>query len=187
MKTKLITALRMSASALRGNRFAYAWHQPHSCNNGVLACALTGMSMLQLKERTDRLRIHSKSPSWTDIAGTHCPISGQPTDSMFSALVSYGLTVDDIVHLEYCNDPKVLKRMGFVAPQSDPRPKGWWKRMFQGPKESESIYTDPQFVAKYMTTWADLLQEEGRMDRAPQQTNQTNEKETNQNKTEQVH
>lgn len=162
MKTKLITALRMSAAALRENRFAYHWHQPHSCNNGVLACALTGMSMSQLKSKMDVLRAGCSEPTWTRIAGTYCPIAGQPTDELFRSLMRHGLTHGDIVNLEYCEDKKVLERMGYVraAPATQP----WWKFFLGAKKDSSAYYTKADFVADYMSAWADMLVEEGRAD-----------------------
>jgi len=130
-KTKLITALRMTAKAIENKTFNYGFYRANTCNCGALVCALKGIT-------PDDLHIPGAG-YWSARVSKFCPISGIPTHELFRELIGYGLTPESIVHLENLSDPEVLARMP--------------KLLFGYRRSSRKS------VVLYMRTWADLLTE----------------------------
>lgn len=158
MNTKLITALRMSANALEQGTIYYDWHKPYCCNCGVLFCALTGKSPVDLGAIRPR-PIAGDSSTWQVLIGQYCPISGIPTHSLFKELFSYGLTQKDMVDLEFMRNPKVLARM---KPRTETVRR--WRNLW-APVEVPVIRYDSKVdLISYMRAWADILTEDGRQD-----------------------
>lgn len=168
-KNKLITALRLAATSLEDGTFAYNWKNTHSCNCGVVACAITGMSASQLHNEL-LIRTTREQQSWKYITGTLCPITGIPEHKIFRALYEAGMTAKDIVQLETLSNPDVMRRMGFR--QTEPKPKKRtlkqrieaWAGFPDTPPDGKQRYEDPAVAAKYMRAWADMLAEEQQMD-----------------------
>lgn len=152
MKTKLITALRLTASAIRNGTFPYKWTEQSSCNCGALFCTLTGKSPVEMTHLIPKA-IKNTDPTWSIIAGQYCGISGLPKHSLFRELFGYGLTMQDISDLEYLKNEKVVAAV--AAGRS------WLAGLFA------LSHTDKKDVADYMTAWADILTEEGKLDSAP--------------------
>lgn len=145
MNTKLITALRLTATALEEGTFAYNWDRLGSCNCGSLFCALSGRSANELYNVASARRLRSGpndgTGTWSQLAGSYCPITGKTTDALFKELLGYGLTVKSIVDLEYLRDPAVLARL--IPPR-------------------KLDYKSARDAAAYMRAWADLLVEQER-------------------------
>lgn len=151
MKTKLITALRTAAKAIEDGTIAFAWTKACRCNCGVLACALTGKSPVQLNAA-----LPQGTGTWEDFVGTHCPITGMPEHEILRSMFAAGLTQRDMIDLEYLENQTVLKRAGFIQSK---------KRLLRRTKvEDVSDYSAAADVVAYMRAWADLLTEEGAMD-----------------------
>lgn len=146
MKTKLITALRATATALETMSFHYDWKKRTSCNCGSLFCALTGKSQSELPLPPEpRKTILNQGPTWTESAGFYCPVTGKPNHELFVDLMGYGLLPCDIYNLEYLHDDKVLAKLGV----------------------KKLNHTDRLDVIRYMRAWADLLTNEGQDNIAP--------------------
>lgn len=160
MKTKLITALRTAANALENATFYYEWQQPAMCNCGSLFCALTGLSSADLKDRIPA-PVSGTSYAWSRLVGQYCPITGMPTQELFSKILGYGLTTTDIVNLEFLNDEKVLARVNITK---EKRTGIWPFRRTITTKVDELDYKNKEHVIAYMRAWADLLTEEGALD-----------------------
>lgn len=143
MNTKLITALRLTATALEQGTFNYDWKNLQQCNCGALFCALSGRSSAQLSAVTKPFHLSSDggSGTWTQLVGYWCPITGMTTNKLFVELFGYGLTPLDITELEYLKNPAVLARVG-----------------------RKLDYRKAADAAAYMRAWAALLAEQGRGD-----------------------
>lgn len=185
MKTKLITALRTAASAIEAGTFNYRWDRTAQCNCGSLFCALTGKSAAELTVPPALVKEKDYGPTWTVLVGQYCPITGMPTQALFKELFSYGLTQQDIVNLEYLNDPKVKARMNFHAlvgnepPPELPKRKWYqWRKPATAQQKLKLYYNNKHHVAAYMRAWADLLQEEGAQDVATKTEQHTHEEPT---------
>lgn len=83
--------------------------------------------------------LYPKEPTWRNIVGLNCPITGTPVPLLFQHLYRLGLTAKELVHLEDLSDPKVLAKMGK-------------KRMKRDNSKS---------LVNYLRAWADLLTEHG--------------------------
>lgn len=159
MKTKLITALRTTATALENGTFDYTWKYTSRCNCGSLFCSLTGKSAAELPVPQP---LSGKGATWQTLVGQHCPITGLPTDKLFKELIGYGLTQQDIVNLEFMRDQKVLARMNIDQLIPPPPRRKWYQ--FKKTHGRRLNYDNKNHVAAYMRAWADLLTEEGNAD-----------------------
>lgn len=153
MKRKLITALRVAANALEQDTLHYDWEQNCSCNCGVLACAVMGVSERQLDAHIDFLK-PNRGVTWTEWIGSVCPVTGKPNHTILNALFAAGMVARDIPELEYLDNPNVVEQV------LNSRPRRWFglrapKPLQEGCKED---------VIDYMRAWADCLTEEGQLD-----------------------
>lgn len=174
MKNKLITGLRVAASAIENRTFHYEWREQSSCNCGSLFCALTGKSAVELSHMIPK-SIRNTNATWETLAGQHCPITGMPTQKLFRELFGYGLILQDVVNLEYLRDPKVIARMNLseTVREEIQTKRKWYQR--EMPKPTAIIknvrvkldHENKEHVIAYMRAWADLLVEEGALDAAP--------------------
>lgn len=172
MKTKLITSLRAAANALEQETFFYDWTNPACCNCGSLFCALTGKSSAQLNRSLPPV-IKDTRPTWQNRIGQHCPITGMPADKLFRELFGYGLTARDMVNLEYLADEKVVARMNLqeVKTVTVRSPRKWFPLNWTSATTTKTVtqratidYENKAHVIAYMRAWADLLTEEGALD-----------------------
>lgn len=98
----LIAALRATADRIAEGA-TYNWtHQGH-CNCGHLVQTLTTLTPAEIHQRG--IESHG---DWAEKARDYCPGSGLPIDGILDALVTAGLTPDDVAHLERLSDPRVL-------------------------------------------------------------------------------
>lgn len=175
MKTKLITALRTCAKALEQGTFEYKWAEPQSCNCGIVACALMGKSVAEMKDILQPMRTQVEHPNWKYLVGKFCPITGTPTNEVFKSLLEAGMSQTDIVELEELSNKKVLSRITLEASYLTRKvPPGFIGRLLgKKAREVESLaqrYTSKNNAIAYMVAWADLLTEEGALDVATKET-----------------
>lgn len=102
---ELIEALEKTATKLEKGA-KYQWGHMGSCNCGHLAQELTEFS----KAEIHRFAME-RSGDWNDQILEFCPTSGVPMDLMISGMISYGLSLDDLKHLETLSDKEILKRI----------------------------------------------------------------------------
>ncbi len=154
MKTKLITALRTAANALADGIFSYKWTNPYACNCGVLVCSILNKSSAELRQDLLNACMTSEKDhtlnTWKSMLGRHCPITGIPTNVIFRELLNTGLSQKDIINLEELSDGKILSKITMEKTSSAGI--GKWDKV------------DVRCAILYMRTWADILEEEGKLD-----------------------
>jgi hypothetical protein len=117
---KLITALSVVVKSLENNTIEYDWTQPSKCNCGLVAQAITGVGHKALFERyihplieemmSRDAKFKEGHPSWQNMVGEYCPMTGMPTAEIFKVLFKAGLTRDAIGHLEYLSDLRIVAK-----------------------------------------------------------------------------
>ena len=103
---KLIYTIRKTARKLATNA-PYQWGHMGSCNCGHLAQQITQVSKADIHQFA-----MDGEGSWADQSRAYCPTSGFPMDLLISAMLDYGLEIQDLEHLEKLSDPTVLKSIG---------------------------------------------------------------------------
>jgi len=104
---KLIEALRITAERIdTGGR--YEWGHMAHCNCGNLVQTITKQAGVEIT----KIIKHSLD-EWTEHANDICSVTGNPVEMMFDILASYGFDRQDVIHLEWLTDKKVLN---FIAP-----------------------------------------------------------------------
>jgi hypothetical protein len=129
---ELISALEKTIFKL-SNGSPYQWGHMGACNCGNLAQELTKLE----KSEIHRYAM-GRYGDWNQQLVDFCPTSGYPMDLMISKMLEFGLTIDDLSHLERLSDPKILSAMPFERRNS----------LSKNSKED---------VIYYMKTWAELL------------------------------
>jgi hypothetical protein len=156
---KLITALRLTANAIKINPDRYYWREPESCNVGLLICALMGWSPSTLRSYITptliRLAGSDRTPFWSTIIGYQCPMFDFGDGIIFKTMTEVGLRKSDIFNLEWLVDPNVLDRM---PTRTEKKFSFWRMRMVE--RVREVGIDDPIDCANYMLAWADILVEE---------------------------
>jgi hypothetical protein len=130
---EVIRALRLTADKLeKGSSFQ--WGHMGSCNCGNLAQTITHFT----KEEIHAFALEKRG-NWSDQLIDYCPTSGYPMDMIIAKMIEIGFTLDDLGHLEWLSDRKVVERIG---------------------PNTKLYRNDRSDVVKYMRTWAVLLEEE---------------------------
>ncbi len=128
----LIAALENTVFKLK-NGTHYQWGHMGSCNCGNLAQELT---------KLEKSEIHKfameRHGDWNEQLVEYCPTSGYPMDLMISKMLEFGVTLNDLAHLERLSDPIVLSEIPLERRNS----------LSKNKKED---------VIFYMSTWANLL------------------------------
>ena len=130
----LIDALRKSASRLQeGAR--YEWGHVGRCNCGHLVQTVAKTSDAEIFRSFEGVL-----DEWTEHANEYCASTGQSVEHMFDQLAAVGFERQDIRHLEYLSDKRVLKRL---------------------PLDRRALRRNARAdVVLYLSTMADLLEEE---------------------------
>ena len=129
---ELISALEKTISKL-SNGSPYQWGHMGACNCGNLAQELTKLE----KSEIHRYAME-RYGDWNQQLVDFCPTSGYPMDLMISRMLEFGLSIDDLSHLERLSDPKILSAMPFERRNS----------ISKNSKED---------VIYYMKTWSEIL------------------------------
>ncbi len=132
---ELIAALERTILKLKQGA-AYQWGHMGACNCGNLAQELTQLS---------KAEIHSyamqRHGDWNEQILDYCPSSGYPMDLMISKMLSFGLTLKDLAHLEKLSDPEILAGI----------PSSMGRHLNKNSKED---------VIAYMSAWSKILREQ---------------------------
>lgn len=102
---ELIAAIERTASKLQQGG-AYQWGHMGACNCGNLAQELTPFSKAEIHQYA--MQRHG---DWNEQLIDYCPTSGYPIDLIVSKMLEFGLSLDDLAHLERLSDPKILAEM----------------------------------------------------------------------------
>lgn len=131
---ELIHALRQTARKL-AHGAPYQWGHMGGCNCGNLAQELTKLT----KDQIHRYAMQ-RHGDWNEQAEDYCSTSQMPIDLLINEMLTAGLQLEDLKHLERLDDRQVLHRF----------PIG--KRFLKHNKRDD--------VIAYMNAWADLLEEQ---------------------------
>jgi hypothetical protein len=150
---RLIQALRDTSDSLADGSAEYFWSRPSTCNCGLLAQRLLGISEAELTSKIDRIAVlggrfprmrgrswASMSNNWSQACGESCKQSGLFVEIIFGALSKVGLKPIDFLELEHCSNPLVINRV----------------RSYRHPL----CFATKSYVAEYMRVWADVLDEQ---------------------------
>lgn len=102
---ELIAAIEQTIAKLQHGA-AYQWGHMGACNCGNLAQELTKLS----KDDIHRFAMQ-RHGDWNEQLIDYCPSSGYPMDLMVSKMLDFGLSIEDLGHLERLSDPEILSRM----------------------------------------------------------------------------
>lgn len=131
---ELICALRETAGNLESGA-RYEWGHMGRCNCGHLVQTLTDMTDYDIVKSID-----FQLDEWTEHARDYCAGTGHKVDDLFHALDRVGFSHQDVMHLEYLSDKRVLSRLS------------------GGPRYLQKNRVED--VTLYMRTLADLLEAE---------------------------
>lgn len=131
---KLIEAIERTVAKL-SNGAAYQWGHMGACNCGNLAQELTHFTKSEIHQYAMQ-----KHGDWNEQLLDYCPTSGYPIDLMISKMLDFGLTLDDLAHLERLSDLSILSQI----------PKERRDKINKNSRED---------VVLYMETWAKILRE----------------------------
>lgn len=130
----LIAAIERTISNLQQGA-SYQWGHMGACNCGNLAQELTKFSKAEIHQFA--MQRHG---DWNEQLIDYCPTSGYPMDLMVSKMLEYGLTIDDLSHLERLSDPIILSKI-------------------EKEKRDQLNKNRREDVVFYLQTWANLLRE----------------------------
>ena len=131
---ELIGALRETACRLEAGA-RYEWGHMGRCNCGHLVQSLTDMTDYEIVQSID-----FELSEWTEHAQDYCEGTTRKVDDLFDTLHQVGFNRQDVIHLEYLSDQRVLRRL-------DPAQ----RRLRKNQAEDVSLY---------MNTLAIMLEEE---------------------------
>lgn len=131
-KSDLAKALRETADRLSDGA-RYEWGHMGRCNCGHLVQTLTDMTDVEIAESVDY-----QLNEWTEHAKDYCDGSGAKVQDLFDTLKKFGLSPNDMRHLEHLSDKRILDRIT------------------DRPSLRRNAVED---VTLYMSTMADLLEE----------------------------
>ncbi|MEM7385911.1 MAG: hypothetical protein AAF514_13295 [Verrucomicrobiota bacterium] len=101
----LINALRRSIVRLQAGE-RYEWGHVGRCNCGHLAQSICG-----LDDRKILSHFGEHLGEWTELAKDYCDVSGLEVEQLVESLAGVGFGLDDIRHLEFLDDDRVLKHL----------------------------------------------------------------------------
>lgn len=131
---ELIHALRQTTQKLK-NGAPYQWGHMGGCNCGNLAQELTKLNKDQIHQYA--MQRHG---DWNEQVDDYCPTSQMPIDLLINEMLTAGLMLEDLKHLERLDDRQVLIRF---------------------PLEKRHLkHNVREDVVAYMKAWADLLEEQ---------------------------
>lgn len=168
-KKNLIQKLQIAIHGLETDSVKYNWYNPCSCNCGIVAQSMLGMSMAELDKRiqvpfsSKNLRQYliinqndSLECSWRNAVKAYCPMTGKPLDEIFSQLNEAGLSREDMCHLEYMTNPLILKKANIETTRMQDSLFGRLFKIY----EPYSYYKQADNLIKYLSAWVEILKEE---------------------------
>lgn len=131
---RLIEALEKTAAKLSSGS-SYQWGHMGECNCGNLAQELTQFTKGEIHQFAMQ-----RFGDWNEQLLDYCPTSGLPMDLMISKMLSCGLTLDDLAHLERLSDREILKEIPIE-------------------KRDQINKNSREDVVLYLLAWAKILRE----------------------------
>ena len=103
----LAVALRITADRIEEGA-PYQWGHMGQCNCGHLAQTITRRTAAEIH----RSALAESTGEWSEHLRDRCGVSGALIDDVTDALLAFGLTREELAHLEHLSDPRVLARLG---------------------------------------------------------------------------
>lgn len=197
-KEHLINSLNTAINALKNDTVYYNWTNQHSCNAGIVSQAVLGVTREELDLRratlfskledynSQRKKENQLDGTWKNAVQISCSLTGKSIPEIVKDLEANGLSREDIVHLEYLNNPAILeestilfkdkietKTIGYetvtVADTS------FWGRIFKrtleidepiivnhvvGIEYEKDYYSKKENLIKYLSAWVRILKSE---------------------------
>ena len=140
---KLINALQIAINALEKDFVYYNWTEQESCNCGVVIQAVLNKTEKEVKKLFDKAYDQTlytlTDCTWRSVAKFSCTITGIPLTQVFKLLGEYGMQPEDIVHLEYLNNPGILEISEIDTTKSE-------------------YYSEQENLIKYLKAWLIILE-----------------------------
>jgi hypothetical protein len=159
MRQKLITAIDIVIRNIENDTIKYDWDEYGSCNMGLVAQALLGKTADSLDAaigRTiDNFETNNESFDWSKLVIKFCPMTGLSKHKIFKALQESGLSREDMMHLEYLSDPKVLSKIKSLGKKLEKTHYGFLSL------QSKDNYESVKSLLEYLKAWRQILLEEG--------------------------
>lgn len=122
-KQHLINSLKIAINALRNDIIHYDWANQSSCNAGIVSQAVLGKNseeinklskslfkkIKDMKKEDPNLRIQA---TWKNAVKYSCSMTGKNMPEIVQDLQNAGISREDIVHLEYLENPAILALSG---------------------------------------------------------------------------
>ncbi len=179
-KITLIEALKAVVNALENDTVEYDWYQISHCNCGLVAQAITKTDKETLNDiylNDISISLQSKidseyTPGWSQMVKEYCPLTGEPIAEIFQKLYSAGMKREDIAHLEYLSDPKILAASTVntgtytkTYTVDEIRETGWWifkkEHTFRVQKtKAINYYEVKENLLAYLKAWIGILNKE---------------------------
>jgi hypothetical protein len=131
---ELIAAIERTISKLQSGA-AYQWGHMGACNCGNLAQELTHFTKAEIHQFA-----MERHGDWNEQLIDYCPTSGYPMDMMVTKMLEFGLSIDDLAHLERLSDQEILTQINKE-------------------KRDQLNKNSREDVILYLQTWANLLRE----------------------------
>lgn len=145
-------AIKAVIKGLENSILYYDWEKTPHCNCGLMVQALTGLSSQQVAVFKNRAKspltgedAKTGVPTWAQSARYNCSITGLPTDHVFQTLHDKGFRIKDIVHLEFMDNPTLLRLSGINT-------------------EEKYYYMNPKNLILYLKAWLGLIEQDERIE-----------------------
>lgn len=125
MRARISTILEETASRLEAGA-GYEWGHVGRCNCGHLVQTLSGRGEWEIFHAFER-----ELGEWSELAAHHCDTTNAEVGLMFNELAQVGFSREDVMHLEYLSDPRVLNRLPADRPplrRNRPVDVAWYMR-----------------------------------------------------------
>ena len=133
MTKQLIDGLRTAAEWIESSYVEYNWDLYSTCNCGILAKVITGLSRKEVTDQVLEMPSFSFQRMWSDKVN-YCHQTGLPMPLVITTLLNAGMKVSDFEKLEWLDIP---------VDQRD---------------AEEGLQKDKSSVISFMRTWADQLE-----------------------------
>lgn len=131
---QLIDALRKAAKNIAEDKDSYNWKAIGACNCGTLVQVVTGYNAKEISNYGIK-----KHGDWQSISLLYDKNNDFEIDKIITRMLDLGMSLEDFTYLENLNCPKVLSYIG---------------------KDVCLTRDDPYDAVLYLTSWADMLEEE---------------------------
>lgn len=145
-KQKVIKTLTTVIDSLERDYVVYDWNEQCSCNCGLVVQSALDVS----KNKLEKIRtpLFKGSRTWKDAIKNSCSVTGKTDIQLIKDLESMGFHRSDFTHLEYLDNPVILKLSGIRKPNILIRP------------FVSKYYTRKRNLILYLKAWVSILKDE---------------------------